>query len=196
MTLLVAYIIGSIPSGILLGKYVYHKDPRQFGSGNIGTTNAFRVFGVKGGLIVFLCDALKGAIPVWLAMWLNPQVHPLLVGIVAVIGHSFSLFLNFKGGKAVATSFGVAFAFLPIFALLAIGVFFVCLYFSRMVSLSSLVGTGAAFFMSFYYQDWLFSLIVGLIWLLMIIRHRPNLERIKNGTESKVPFGWGYKKNQ
>ncbi|MDO4669851.1 MAG: glycerol-3-phosphate 1-O-acyltransferase PlsY [Aerococcus sp.] len=185
-----AYLLGSIPFGVLIGKGLYHKDIRSFGSGNIGTTNAFRAFGPRGGLLVFLFDMLKGFLPVMIAH-LVPQLtwDAMIYGIFAILGHSFSLYLRFKGGKAVATSFGAALAYSPIFALLSIAVFFIVLWVSRMVSLSSILALiASSILVTFFMPDvsWLFRGLVYGITLLIIVRHIQNIKRILNGTESKI----------
>lgn len=192
--LVISYLLGSIPFGLVIGKLVYKKDIRQFGSGNIGTTNAFRALGTPGGILVFLCDMAKGALPVLLAGWLGLPWHPLLFGGMAIVGHSYPAFLKFNGGKAVATSFGVVFAYSPIFAILAISVFFITLLISSMVSLSSILAIGFAVVLSFFYQDWVLTLATVLVFVLVVLRHKDNIKRIRQGTESKVPFGLNKKK--
>ena len=107
LAMIIAYLLGSIPSGIWIGKLFYGKDIRNYGSGNSGTTNTFRVLGVPAGIAVFIIDTAKGAIPVLLPLVLATSVHPLLFGLVAVLGHTFPIFAHFKGGKAVATTAGV-----------------------------------------------------------------------------------------
>lgn len=189
LLLVVAYLLGSIPFGLVVGKLIYKKDIRQFGSGNIGTTNAFRAFGTVGGVLVFICDMIKGAIPVLLAVWLQAGLHPLLFGGMAIIGHSFPLFLKFKGGKAVATSFGVVLAYHPIFALISIASFFASLFITSMVSFSSIFAVIFATILSLLYQDWVLTLATALVLTLVVIRHKDNIKRIRQGTESKVPFG-------
>ncbi|MEY8370636.1 glycerol-3-phosphate 1-O-acyltransferase PlsY [Aerococcaceae bacterium 50-4] len=189
LLLVVAYLLGSIPFGLVVGKFIYKKDIRQFGSGNIGTTNAFRAFGTVGGILVFVCDMLKGAIPVLLAQGLDAGLHPLLFGGMAIVGHSYPLFLKFKGGKAVATSFGVVLAYHPVFALISIASFFVSLFITSMVSFSSIFAITFATIFSLFYQDWGLTLATVLVLILVVVRHKDNIKRIRQGTESKVPFG-------
>lgn len=195
--LICSYLLGSIPSGLLIGQSFYHTDIRQYGSGNIGTTNAFRALGVKGGLFVFICDLLKGFLPVIFLRNLPGITWPLLAfGLAAIVGHSFSIFLAFKGGKAVATSFGVGLAIAPVLPLASIGVFFIVLYISRMVSLSSVLAMVFASCFVCIYPDGLLRAFIWTVSLLIIVRHRTNIQRILKGTESKVPFGLGYRKEQ
>ncbi|MDE6584263.1 MAG: glycerol-3-phosphate 1-O-acyltransferase PlsY, partial [Anaeroplasmataceae bacterium] len=146
--IILAYIIGSIPFGVVLGKLICKKDIRQYGSKNIGTTNAIRVLGKKVGFLVFFCDVLKGAFVIILVKvltytkaWINPeQVDLFLYGAAAILGHSFSIFLNFKGGKAVATSLGVVLVLTPIPAIACLIIFAIIFKTTKYVSLAS---TGA-----------------------------------------------------
>lgn len=193
---LLAYLLGSIPSGVWIGKLVFKKDIREYGSGNTGTTNAFRVFGAKAGIVVLLMDLLKGTAAGLLPMLFGLDVHPMLVGFFAIIGHVFPVFANFKGGKAVATSAGVALAYNPLFLIGMLLIFFVILYVSSMVSLASVSALVIGFLLSLTLQDWIFSTAVFIIMVLIILRHKDNLKRIKEGTENLVPFGINYKKKQ
>ncbi len=188
--IIIAYLMGSIPSGIWVGKLFYNKDITQYGSGNTGTTNVFRVLGPKAGTLVFVMDVLKGTIPTLLpGLLFNSTVHPIIFGLFGILGHAVSIFAKFKGGKAVATSCGVALAIYPGFLLIMVGVFAAVLYVSSMVSLASITGVGIAFLGSFFLGDTLFSICVGLIFLFVVYRHKDNITRIKNGNENKVPFG-------
>ncbi|MPR75148.1 glycerol-3-phosphate 1-O-acyltransferase, partial [Listeria monocytogenes] len=144
---LLAYVIGSIPSGLWIGKIFYKKDIRDFGSGNLGATNSFRVLGIKAGSIVTVMDILKGTVATLLPFFfqLNVDHHFwLLTGAFAIIGHSFPLFAGFRGGKAVATSAGVILAYAPLLFVAALVVFLVTLKLSKYVSLSSMIGALAA----------------------------------------------------
>lgn len=189
--LLLSYLLGSIPFGLLIGLYIYHQDIRQVGSGNIGTTNAFRAYGPFGGTFVFLLDMLKGGLPVLLASTCSTLItwHPLVFGLASVIGHIFPIFLKFKGGKAVATSFGLGLFYSPIISLLGISAFFVCLFLSKLVSLSSMVGVFTAMILSYTISDdWFLRIIITALLLLVIYRHKLNIQRIIRGTERKINF--------
>ena len=105
--LIVAYLIGSIPSGVWVGQLFYQKDIRNFGSGNMGTTNTFRVLGKKAGIVVFILDILKGTLATLLPIIFHLTINPLWFGLAAILGHTFPVFAKFKGGKAVATSAGM-----------------------------------------------------------------------------------------
>jgi len=186
---IIGYLLGSIPSGVWTGKLLYKKDIRNFGSGNSGTTNTFRVLGKQAGVLVFIIDMLKGAIPVLLATYFNAPLHPIWFGFAAVIGHIYPLFARFKGGKAVATGAGVGVALYPFFVLFLLIVWIVMLYLSSMVSLSSIITFFAAFLLSFLLGDTIFTIALFLLFIIVVIRHKTNIIRIKNGTENKVPFG-------
>lgn len=191
---LLAYLLGSIPSGVWIGKIFYKKDIRNFGSGNSGATNVFRVLGKKPGIAVALIDVLKGTAAALLPVLFHVPISGIIIGAVAIIGHVYPLFAQFKGGKAVATSAGVALAYNPWFLLGAAAVFFVILYVSSMVSFASvttfLIGSIAAFWV----PDWYFRGFIWLITILIVYRHLSNIKRILNGTENKVPFGLGKNK--
>lgn len=191
-----SYLLGSIPSGVWIGKKFYQTDIRQFGSGNTGTTNTFRVLGVKAGTAVLLADVLKGTLAASLPYFFQSDLNPMVVGLGAVLGHTYPLFAQFKGGKAVATSAGVLLAYNPSFFLYCILLFCVLLYFTRMVSLSSMIALVLITLSSLVIQDWVLTIIAFILTVFIIYRHRTNITRIKNGTESKVPFGFRYKKGK
>ncbi|EAE9536315.1 glycerol-3-phosphate 1-O-acyltransferase PlsY [Listeria monocytogenes] len=188
---LLAYVIGSIPSGLWIGKIFYKKDIREFGSGNLGATNSFRVLGIKAGSIVTVMDILKGTVATLLPFFfqLNVDHHFwLLTGAFAIIGHSFPLFAGFRGGKAVATSAGVILAYAPILFVAALVVFLVTLKLSKYVSLSSMIGALAALIISLFMGDWILIVLVACIALFVIWRHRANITRIRNGEEPKIKW--------
>ncbi|ECQ6353359.1 TPA: glycerol-3-phosphate 1-O-acyltransferase PlsY [Listeria innocua] len=188
---LLAYVIGSIPSGLWIGKIFYKKDIRDFGSGNLGATNSFRVLGVKAGSIVTVMDILKGTIATLLPFFFQLNVNHhfwLLTGAFAIIGHSFPLFAGFRGGKAVATSAGVILAYAPLLFVAALVVFLLTLKISKYVSLSSMIGALAALIFSFFMGDWILIILVACIALFVIWRHRANITRIRNGEEPKIKW--------
>ncbi|EAE3588630.1 glycerol-3-phosphate 1-O-acyltransferase PlsY [Listeria monocytogenes] len=188
---LLAYVIGSIPSGLWIGKFFYKKDIRDFGSGNLGATNSFRVLGIKAGSIVTVMDILKGTVATLLPFFfqLNVDHHFwLLTGAFAIIGHSFPLFAGFRGGKAVATSAGVILAYAPLLFVAALVVFLVTLKLSKYVSLSSMIGALAALIISLFMGDWILIILVACIALFVIWRHRANITRIRNGEEPKIKW--------
>ncbi|KUP08228.1 glycerol-3-phosphate acyltransferase [Bacillus coahuilensis m2-6] len=182
-----AYLVGSIPSGLWIGKGFYNTDIREHGSGNLGGTNTFRTLGVKAGLIVTAMDILKGSVATWIPLYfVDNSYHPLLFGVVAVIGHMFPLFASFRGGKAVATSAGVLLAFSPILFLMLLAVFFLSLYTTKYVSLSSMIGAVVAFIYTLFSGDWVFISFIGVLMVFVLYRHRANIKRIQKGTEPKV----------
>lgn len=195
-----AYLLGSIPSGVWIGKLFFQKDIRQFGSGNSGTTNTFRVLGKKAGIIVLAMDILKGTLATSLPMIFHvTTINPLWFGVGAILGHTFPLFAGFKGGKAVATSAGMLLAYQPLFFLYSAGIFVLCLFATSMVSLSSMIAavliTLSTIFVPYFAPfilnkpDWLLTIIAVAVTLFIFYRHKDNIKRIKNGTESKVSFG-------
>ena len=189
---LVAYLLGSIPSGLWIGQYFFQKDIRQFGSGNLGSTNAFRVLGTKAGSIVLFCDVFKGFLAMILAMTVFKQdsLSPLWIASFAVIGHTFPLFASFKGGKAVATFAGMILAYQPLLLLYGLLIFLVLLAITRMVSLTAMVTITAGVLLSLLFNDWTLTAFALAIDIFIIYRHRSNIQRILNGTENKVPMPW------
>jgi len=195
IVIILAYLIGSIPSGLWIGQLFYKTDIRQQGSGNLGATNTFRILGKKAGAVVTVMDILKGTLATLLptfALLSNSHIHPLIAGAIAVVGHMFPIFAKFKGGKAVATSAGVLLGYhWPIFILLLVA-FLICLKICKMVSLSSMITAVLAFIYSIVYtiieQEYYLLIITALLAFFVIYRHRANITRIKNGTEPKITW--------
>lgn len=188
---LLAYVIGSIPSGLWIGKVFYKKDIREFGSGNLGATNSFRVLGIKAGSIVTVMDILKGTVATLLPFFFQLHVDHhfwLLTGAFAIIGHSFPLFAGFRGGKAVATSAGVILAYAPLLFVAALIIFLLTLKISKYVSLSSMVAALAALLISLFMGDWILIILIACITLFVVWRHRANITRIRNGEEPKIKW--------
>lgn len=194
--LVIAYLLGSIPSALWVGKLLYKTDIREHGSGNLGGTNTFRTLGVKAGLIVSILDILKGTAATLLPLlpfFSNTDVHPLLLGVLAVVGHMFPIFAQFKGGKAVATSGGVLLAYhWPLFVIMLAG-FFIVLKLTKMVSLTSMVLAMLGLLYTilynvFYRVDIPLLIVIILLASFILYRHRANMTRIKAGTEPKVKW--------
>lgn len=208
--IILSYFIGSIPFGVVLGKLICKKDIREYGSKNIGTTNAIRVLGKKVGYLVFFCDVFKGCFVILLIkllevtnVWHNPSgIDFFLYGASAILGHSFSVFLNFKGGKAVATSLGVVLILTPIPAISCLIIFAIVFYTTKYVSLAS---TGATFtvilttwiLFAFGVQEvtnfglyfiakpsLLLSILYTILAGMILIKHIKNYKRLLNGTEN------------
>lgn len=191
MLIILAYLIGSFPTGVLISRIFFQKDLRDFGSGNTGTTNTFRVLGFWPGIVVLVVDILKGTLGASLPLLFNlgPKYLALAFGLVSIFGHSFSIFLKFKGGKAVATSAGVLLAYNWSFFLIAISVFAIILLITSTVSLTSMVAMVIVTLISFFYHDCILSAVAAIVLFFIIWRHQSNIKRIKNHTESIVPFG-------
>lgn len=189
-----AYLLGSIPSGLWIGRKFFQIDIRQYGSGNLGATNSFRILGKKAGTIVLLMDLLKGSISVLLLKQMDLHgISPLIIALFAVIGHTYPLFANFKGGKAVATFAGVILAYQPLLFLIGLGIFILTLAISKMVSFTSMLTISIGVLLSLYFQDIVLTIIALVADIFIIYRHRTNIQRIVNGTESKVDI---FKRNK
>lgn len=181
-----AYLLGSIPSGLLLGK-AYGIDVRKEGSGNIGATNLYRTVGRKVGLLTLLCDCLKGFIPVLLVkLSALPVEYAAWVGLAAFCGHVFSLFLRFKGGRGVATALGVFLALAPVAVAIALAVFVLLVLKWRYISLGSIMAAAVmAPAVSLLGCGRTVVLVTALISVIVIVKHRENIQRIVGGTENK-----------
>lgn len=197
----VAYIFGSFPTAIIAGKLLKKIDIREHGSGNAGATNVVRVLGWKAGLVVLLIDMLKGFIPVF---WLTPLIvsqpenvvyYQLLAAVFAIVGHIWTIFAGFKGGKGVGTAAGVFMGLAPLALSLALVIFALVVWATRYVSLGSLLAS-LAFLVTLLLQKYMFQvhvpdvlIYVGAIVVLLIwFAHRANLTRLFSGNESKISF--------
>ncbi len=195
LIILCAYLIGSIPSGLWIGKVFYKTDIREHGSGNLGATNTFRILGKKAGIIVTVMDVLKGTAGVLLPLlpfFQETTIHPLILGAVAVVGHMFPIFAGFRGGKAVATSAGVLLGYTWLLFVLLVIVFLISLKLTKMVSLTSMIAATVALIYSIIYGivtgEWALCILVAVLFFFIVYRHRANIQRIKNGTEPKVTW--------
>ena len=190
--LAIGYFLGSIPSGYLYGRALRGVDIRKFGSGNVGATNAARVLGKHAFVVVFSSDFIKGALPVLIAKWFNmEEAVQVLAGIAAIGGHMVPVFLLFRGGKGVATSAGVFFTLAPMAATASLFVFLVVFSLVRIVSVASISGAVALLAAGLvqYFSDLLglwTLLAIGWVCLLVIWRHRANIERLRQGTEPRM----------
>ena len=190
------YLLGSIPFALVIGKVFYKTDVRNFGSGNLGGTNAGRVLGKKAGISVIVCDVLKVVIAVAVVAKFDREAS-IWAGLAAAVGHCYPVFAGFHGGKAVATMFGFLlstsiFTFGNLWYVLIPFIFFlIVLYLGKMVSLASMV---AAVVSSIYITIMQYNISIEIIiasWLLTILviyRHRGNIVKIKNGTENKISW--------
>lgn len=193
LCLLAAYVIGGFPSGLVVGKGLYHTDIREFGSHNTGATNAYRVLGPVGGLVVLLLDVCKGLAGVWLgqtggAALPEYQVYFMIAGgLLAIIGHSCSVFLKFKGGKGVATGLGVILYLAPVETAIVFAVWAVIVGITRIVSLGSIIGAILVPILMVFFGEHISIVIFGVCAaLLVVIRHKDNIIRLLQGKELKV----------
>ena len=196
IVVLAAYLLGSIPSSVWIGKIFYGIDVREHGSGNAGTTNTIRILGYKAGIPVFIIDALKG----WFAVFLTkivfgyfpsiemPEYMSLIAAVAVVLGHIFPVFAGFRGGKGVATLLGVGFGLIPIPALIALGIFMLVLFCFGYVSLASITAAVTLPFITYFFvmPDKILLLLLTIVVAIFIpITHRQNIKRLLNGTENK-----------
>jgi glycerol-3-phosphate acyltransferase PlsY len=185
--LIVSYLIGSIPTGLILGKTFYRRDLRRLGSGNIGATNAFRVLGKKGGAAVFLIDFFKGEIAVLLGMTCigSPEAM-MLCGLFAIIGNIFSIFMQLKGGKGVSTTLGVLSILMPKVALAVVIAWGAVVFATRYVSLGSITAAiMAPIFTAFLHYNNYYIIFMIIVMAFIIAKHRENLERLRKGRENR-----------
>jgi glycerol-3-phosphate acyltransferase PlsY len=204
---ILAYLLGSIPTSIWISRSFFNIDIRDYGSGNAGATNTFRVLGTKAGIVVFIVDILKGFLAVNL-IYLTDYYIPdsgdyiniqLLLGIAAMLGHIFPIYAGFRGGKGVATLFGVicAISFYP--ALIMAGIFVLTLVITRYVSLSSMVsGLSFPVLIIVVFKETTSSLVIFslIMAVLMLFTHQKNIERLLNKEENKADFSKLKKKNR
>jgi glycerol-3-phosphate acyltransferase PlsY len=197
--IILAYIIGSIPTAVWVSKSVFGIDIRDYGSGNAGATNSFRVLGSKWGSFVMLVDVTKGVLAtslyILIPFYLNNELartnFMIALGMVAVLGHIFPIFANFRGGKGVATLLGMALAIQPMVALLCLVVFLITLLSTRFVSLSSMLA-GVAFMVLILFifneKETIYRLFAIIVAMMVVVTHQKNITRLFKGTENKVPI--------
>jgi glycerol-3-phosphate acyltransferase PlsY len=188
LVLLISYLLGSIPFGYLIGRK-YNVDIRRHGSGNIGATNAFRVLGPEVGLLVLFCDLAKGFLPVLIA---NNLFGPMLgvgAGLAVMIGHNWSVFLKFRGGRGVATGAGVLIALMPGVVLIAFVIWLLIVLITGYVSLGSILASVAVPFIALIFHiPWVYFIFAVPAPIIVVIRHLPNIKRLQTGTENRIRF--------
>ena len=199
LLIVLAYLIGSIPTAVWISKYFYDIDIRDYGSGNAGATNTYCVLGSKWGTYVMIVDMLKAIVAVKLAFFL-PDAHEyelylinlqIGLGLAAVLGHVFPIWANFRGGKGVASLFGMVMGIQPNVALCCVGIFLLVLYLTRWVSLSSILACVAfPIFILFIFNEpeHLYRIFAVIVALMVVFSHQKNIGRLLNGSESKVPI--------
>lgn len=199
LLILAAYLLGSIPSALIISKIYFGIDIRDYGSGNMGATNTFRVLGPRYGTIVMIMDMAKGALAVGLYLLLPHYLHDewdrtnLMIGLgtAAVLGHIFPIFAGFKGGKGVATLFGMVLAMQPIIAAACVGVFLLVLFLTRYVSLSSILAAvmlPISVLWIWNEHEILYRAFALLVAVLVIIMHQKNIIRLLRGIENRMPI--------
>lgn len=201
LLLFCAYLIGSIPTAVWVSKGIYGMDIREYGSGNAGATNTFRVLGSKAGTFVMIVDMFKGVLAVRLSYLLsyyhNPDHLTQLVnfqiglGLAAVVGHIFPIWANFRGGKGIATLFGLVLAIQPLVAICCVGVFLLILSLTRYVSLSSIIASIAFPILILYIfnePEVFYRIFAIAVALMVVLTHQKNITRLLSGNENKVPL--------
>jgi acyl phosphate:glycerol-3-phosphate acyltransferase len=199
LLIIVAYLIGSVPTSVWVSKSFFNIDIRDYGSGNAGATNTYRVLGSKWGTFVMVVDMLKGVLAVKLALLLpeyadsdiNLQNLQTGLGLAAVVGHIFPIWADFRGGKGVATLFGLVLGISPWTALSCVGIFSLVLYLTRFVSLSSILASIAfPFFILviFNVENPVYRVFAIAVALMVLLTHQKNIGRLLRGNESKVPI--------
>jgi glycerol-3-phosphate acyltransferase PlsY len=191
--LLVAYLLGSIPFGVVVGKLFYGVDVREHGSGNVGTTNVFRVLGKKAGAVVMVCDILKGYIPAAVAAALFTPWAAIFIAAAPVLGHIYSIFLKGRGGKGIATGAGVVLALVPLAFAIIFTTWLVLIVVTRYVSVASLTAAVLVPVLTFLFHEPLPYKIAGvLVAILVWWAHRGNIQRLLAGEEHRVKLPWGH----
>ena len=204
-TFIIAFLLGSIPWGVVIGKLFFHTDIRESGSGNIGTTNAMRVIGKKGGIAVFILDFGKGLLSGWIATilagvflaggpvagfeWVTVREFLALSFLGCISGHIYSPWLGFHGGKGIAVAVGcLFFVFGPVGACIELGIFIVLVLVTRYVSVGSIAAAVACPFLTIYYYwgDPFAWVMISIAAILVFYAHRANMQRLRSGTENRI----------
>ncbi len=199
ISIIIAYLVGSIPTALIISKKYFDIDIRDYGSGNMGATNTFRILGSRFGTIVMIADMLKGIIAVALYNFFPHYLHNELdrtnfmigLGLAAVTGHIFPIWANFRGGKGIATLFGMVLAIQPMVALSCVVVFLLVLYTTRYISLSSiLAGVALPICVLWIYneKEVFYRVFAVAVSGLIVLTHQKNISRLLKGNESKVPI--------
>lgn len=199
LLIILSYLIGSIPTSVWVSRQLYGIDIREYGSGNAGATNTYRILGAKIGTFVMAVDILKGVIATSLYLLIPYYLHDewdrtnfmIGLGLAAVLGHIFPIWADFRGGKGVATLFGMVLAIQPVVAICCVGVFLLVLFLTRFISLSSILASVAfAVFILFIFneKETLYRAFAIAVALMVMLTHQKNIGRLLRGSESKVPI--------
>lgn len=203
---LAAYLIGSVNFAVIFAQAFSHRDVRDYGSGNAGTTNVMRTVGVLPGILTFVCDVLKGFIACLAGLlvfrcapdsatgWAHPIYGAYLCGVAAMLGHMFPVFFRFKGGKGVAISVGIFLVCSPKLVPIALGIFFLLALTTRIVSLSSLIAVIAVAVCTFVFYDrsallWPQAVLSLTMCMMVYLKHIGNIKRLLRGEEKRLHFG-------
>lgn len=197
LLIIMAYLIGSIPTSIWISRYIFKFDIRDYGSGNAGATNTFRILGPKWGSFVMLVDVTKGIIAtslyIFSSFYLSNEIarvnFMIVLGLASVVGHIFPLYANFKGGKGVATLLGMAIALQPTVAFICILIFAITLLITRFVSLSSMLASITFMVLILFIykeQEVMYRMFAIVVALMVLVTHQKNIGRLWRGTEHKI----------
>ena len=199
LLIVIAYLIGSVPTAVWVSKLFFGIDIREYGSGNSGATNTFRVLGSRWGVVVMVSDVLKGVLatslyillPYYMTSELDRTNFMVGLGLAAVLGHIFPIWADFRGGKGVATLLGMILAIQPLVAVCCVGVFLLVLFLTRFVSLSSILASVAfAVLILFIFneKETLYRGFAIAVAAMVVLTHQKNISRLLRGSESKVPI--------
>lgn len=184
--LIASYLIGSIPFALIVGKRFFNIDVRKYGSGNLGATNTLRILGKRAGIAVMIGDIGKGVLATSLSLLPGYDIHPIFIGLCAIVGHVFPIFAGFRGGKAIATTAGVFIFISPLMFLIGLIAFFGLIFLTKYVVFGSL-GSGLSIFIySLIIWDKTLIWVTGLIFIFLIFLHRSNIRDLLNGVEPKI----------
>lgn len=187
LVILGAYLIGSVPFSLIVGKLIAGVDIRKQGSGNVGATNVLRSLGTQGAILALVADALKGVVAVWVGLLVGGSTLAAACGVAVVLGHCFSVFLKFKGGKGVATSGGIVLFLMPKIILALLVAFIIIVYLSRYVSVGSITVAALLPVLAFSLNYDIAYILMGLMLAVIVIwHHRDNITRLQQGRESKI----------
>ncbi|NMB45523.1 MAG: glycerol-3-phosphate 1-O-acyltransferase PlsY [Firmicutes bacterium] len=187
LAILASYLIGSIPFGLIIGKIWANLDVREFGSGNIGTSNVLRTVGPAAAIVVFALDVGKGAVAVYLGSLAGAEFTKIMAGVAAIAGHNWPIYLKFKGGKGIATSLGAVISLTPAIALILLGLWIIMVGITRYISLASLAAAVLfPIFLIISRASTTYILAGIVISVFAIYRHRTNIQRLLSGTEHKI----------
>lgn len=185
--IIASYLLGSIPNALWIGKVFKKLDVREYGSGNVGATNASRILGKKLGLMTLILDILKGFIPVLIARYLNfSEINIILVALATVLGHSYSVYLKFRGGKAVATTIGIVLAIMPKTLIFLFFIFILIMLFTGYVSMASMFSAISLPFLAYLLYNNKYNILLSIILAILIVyRHKSNIINLINKKEDK-----------